>query len=280
MRIFSPIFFAIFPTILSASESAKPSDLSEKIGGVPLTNTILTSWANVIIFLILFRLAVGRAKIIPNRAQAVVETAVIGLRDLLEPIVGKRAMPLAFPLLLTLFVFILIQNWTGLFPGVGTIGWGSGTSFFHTHVEEPLIRPPTSDLNGTIALAAVSFGAWIILVLKFAGPIAILKDWFGNKADKSELAKPIYYALSVIFLLVGIIEVISVLIRPVTLSVRLFGNIYGGESLLHATSFAAPMYFMELLVGFVQALVFTLLSAVYIGLLCNHGDTHETEQPH
>ena len=77
------------------------------------------------------------------------------------------------------------------------------------------------------------------------------------------------------FLAVGVIEVISIAIRPVSLSFRLFGNVFGGESLLHGTFFAFPFYFLELLIGLVQALVFTLLVSVYIGLVCNHGDEHE-----
>jgi F-type H+-transporting ATPase subunit a len=77
-----------------------------------------------------------------------------------------------------------------------------------------------------------------------------------------------------VFFIVGFIEVFSIVIRPFTLSVRLFGNVFGGENLLHGTSFFFVFYFMELLVGLIQALVFTLLTSVYIGLLCNHGDDH------
>lgn len=276
-----PFFLLAFfsPTLLFASESPAPSSLSDQFFGLPITNTLFTGWVVAILFLVGLRIFVGKAKMIPGRGQAVLESAVTGLRDLWEPIVGKKAMPVAFPILITLFFFILIQNWTGLIPGVGTIGWGTGSSPLHVHVETPLFRPPTSDLNGTIALAAFSFLAWILIILKYAGPKVILLDWFGNKADKKELAAPMYWALSVIFLLVGVIEIVSILIRPITLSVRLFGNVFGGENLMHATSYSLPFYFMELLVGFVQALVFTLLSAVYIGLLCNHGD-HDEEEAH
>jgi F-type H+-transporting ATPase subunit a len=83
-----------------------------------------------------------------------------------------------------------------------------------------------------------------------------------------------------VFLAVGVIEVISILIRPVTLSVRLFGNVFGGESLLHNTSYFPAFYVLEILVGLLQAFVFTLLTAVYIGLICNHGDDHEAESGH
>ena len=139
-------------------------------------------------------------------------------------------------------------------------------------VTEAFIRPANADWNGTIALAAVAMFAWFAISLRYAGPKHMLYDWFGNKAERSELATYIYYPLSVIFFLVGFIEIVSICIRPFTLSVRLFGNVFGGENLLHSTGFIFPFYFLEILVGFVQALVFTLLLSVYIGLLCNHGD--------
>jgi len=242
--------------------------------GLPITNSILTSWVITIAIIIGVRLLIGTPKIIPTRGQAIIEDAVSGLRDLYAPIVGKKAMPMAFPVLITLFFFIVLHNWSGLLPFVGTVGWGHEVDG-HFHVLTPLIRPHTSELNGTIALALVSFGAWFIIVMRYAGPGLLIKDLFGNKADKKELAPAMYWGLSLVFLVVGVIEVVSIFIRPVTLSIRLFGNVFGGESLLHAMHFLPPFYFLELLVGFVQALVFTLLTAVYIGLICNHGDDHD-----
>ena len=168
----------------------------------------------------------------------------------------------------------------GLLPGVGTMGWGHDVEG-EFHLTKPLIRPFNSDFNGTIALALISFGGWAIIVLKYAGPALIIKDLFGNKAEKSETPGWLYPILSLVFLFVGLIEVFSIAIRPFTLSVRLFGNVFGGESLIHAMSsmqrwgLPMPFYFLELLIGFVQAFVFTLLISVYIGLLCNHGDDHD-----
>lgn len=263
---------------LLANVDIKASSLKDFLG-LPVTNSILTSWVVTILFLVIGRLVVGRIKTVPGRAQGVAEQIVEGLRGLWEPIVGKKAMPWAFPVLFTLFIFILIHNWSGLLPGVGTIGWGHD-EHGHFHVHTPLIRPHTADFNGTLALALVSFGAWLILIFKYAGPKLIWQDLFGNKADKKELAPFIYYGLSIIFLLVGFIEVGSIAIRPFTLSVRLFGNVFGGENLLHGTGFAFPFYFLEILVGLVQATVFTLLSAVYIGLICNHGDHDEHAEDH
>ena len=151
----------------------------------------------------------------------------------------------------------------------------------HFHLTRPWIRPHNADFNGTIALALISFGAWAIIVFKFAGPKLIIKDLFGNKADKAETPGWLYPVLSLVFLVVGLIEVFSIAIRPFTLSVRLFGNVFGGENLLHGTGFFFVFYFMELLVGVIQALVFTLLTAVYIGLLCNHeGGDHAHDAAH
>ncbi|HSI09764.1 MAG: F0F1 ATP synthase subunit A [Rariglobus sp.] len=247
--------------------------------GLPITNSILTSWVITIAIILFIRWMVGTPKLVPSRGQAIIEDAVTGLRDLYEPIVGKKAMPMAFPVLVTLFIFIVLHNWSGLLPFVGTVGWGHNDPVTGKFiVDTAVLRPHTSELNGTIALAIVSFGAWFVIVMKYAGPGLLIKDLFGNKADKKELAPAMYWGLSLVFLIVGFIEVVSIFIRPVTLSMRLFGNVFGGENLLHAMHFLPPFYFLELLVGFVQGLVFTLLTAVYIGLICNHGDDHHDDE--
>ncbi|MFT3830390.1 MAG: F0F1 ATP synthase subunit A [Opitutaceae bacterium] len=239
--------------------------------GLPVTNSMVTSWVVSLLILAGLRLMVKKPQLIPSRGQAIVESALEALRGLYQPIIGKKAFPAAFPVLVCLFLYILLQNWSGLIPGVGSVGLGHVIAG-KFHVTEPFIRPANADWNGTIALAIVAMLAWAYLILRYAGPKMVLYDLFGNKADKSELATYIYYPLSVIFLLVGFIEVVSIAIRPFTLSVRLFGNVFGGENLLHSTGFLFPFYFLETLVGFVQALVFTLLLSVYIGLICNHGD--------
>lgn len=261
----------------SAHASVEPSAAKLfEVAGLPITNSMVTGWVVSLVVLLGLRLMVKQPQLIPSRGQAIVESALDGLRNLFEPIVGKKAFGAAFPVLVCLFLFILLQNWSGLFPGVGSVGFGHEVDG-HFHVTEPFIRPANADWNGTIALAAVAMLAWFYIVVRFAGVKLIMFDLFGNKADKKELAAAIYYPLSLIFIIVGFIEVFSIMIRPFTLSVRLFGNVFGGENLLHATGFVFPFYFLETLVGFVQALVFTLLLAVYIGLLCNHGDDHDHE---
>lgn len=246
------------------------------IAGLPVTNSIVTSWVVAIVLIVAIRLAVRRPKLIPTAGQAVVESLVQGILDLTSPIVGSKVAKHTFPLLVGLFIFILIQNWSGLFPGVGTLFWGN----------EPLVRPGNADMNGTVALAVVATLGWLYFIVRYAGPKAILFDIFGNKAEKKEIPAVIYYFLFLIFFAVGLIEIVSIMFRPVSLSFRLFGNVFGGENLMHAMSamgrwgLPIPFYFLEVLIGFVQALVFTLLVSVYIGLICNHGDDHHEEGAH
>ena len=270
-------------TASSASEGEGVAAAATKLvdfgNGWAITNSMATGWATSAVLICVILFAVRKPQILPTKSQAVFESLLEGLRDLFEPIVGKKAFPAAYPLLVTFFVFILIQNWTGLLPGVGTIGKGYGEHWWNLeHLTEPWIRPFTADFNGTIALALVSFGAYLIIIFKYAGPKLILWDLFGNKADKAETPVWLYPFLSLVFLIVGCIEVFSIAIRPFTLSVRLFGNVFGGENLLHGTGFIFIFYFMELLVGLIQATVFTLLTSVYIGLICNHGDEHEHQE--
>lgn len=266
----------------SAAESAGVESKAMpifSIGPLPVTNSMVTSWVVALVLIVVIRLAIGKARLVPTRAQAVVENLVQGILDLTAPIVGPKVAKPTFPLLIALFTFILIQNWSGLFPGVGTIYMTDHKSGEWME----LIRPGNADMNATLALAAVAFLGWFYFIMRYAGPAFVLKDIFGNKADKKETPAVIYYPLYIIFFAAGLIEVISIAFRPVSLSFRLFGNIFGGENLMHAMSgiekwgLPAPFYFLELLIGFVQAFVFTLLVSVYIGLICNHGDEHHEE---
>src|SRR5258708_3819106 len=275
--------FFVFASSAFAADSEGVSPTASKLidfgNGWAITNSMVTGWAISAFIVILILWLVGKPKILPSKGQAIVESVIEALRDLLEPIVGKTAFPMAFPLLVCFFIFILVHNWMGLIPGVGTIGWGHEVDG-HFELTRPLIRPFNSDFNGTIALALISFGAWLIIIFKYAGVKVIAFDLFGNKAEKSETPAALYAVLSIVFILVGFIEVGSILIRPFTLSVRLFGNVFGGENLLHGTGFFFVFYFIELLVSLIQAFVFTLLSSVYIGLICNHGDDHAHEAAH
>ena len=269
--------------IVSAAQAAGDGGVSPsayqltEIYGLPITNSMVTSWAFSIAIIMVFRWASGRPKLIPGKGQAIVESLIEGIREIIAPIVGRRMVKPTFPLLLGFFTFILIHNWSGLLPGVGSFGIREGGHLTYFY------RPANTDLNMTLALAIVSFVAWGYFVIRYAGPRVLIHDLFGNKADKEDTPATMYYLLFLVFFAVGFIEIISILLRLVSLSVRLYGNMFGGENLLVSIMGMAPwwlpiplpFYLLETLIGLVQALVFTLLVAVYIGLICNHeGEEH------
>lgn len=224
-------------------------------------------------------------------AQNVFELLVEFLFGRVESIVGPKLAPKAFPLLATLFIFILVSNWFGLLPGVGTVGWGHGHGFLTIgagahDMTDPILRPPTGDLNLTIGLAVTAFLVWLYITISEIGVVGFIKHTFGSKGG---LKGFMGIVVAGVFLFVGAIELVSIAIRPLTLSVRLYGNVFAGESVIHAMStmmdnagpilsflgsvlLPIPFYFMELLVGLLQAMVFTLLCAVYIQLSTTHDD--------
>lgn len=273
--------FSLFGLSAQSALAVSPSayKLVEDTGifGLPITNSMVTSWVISLLLILLIRLAVKKPQLIPTRGQAVVEDTVAGIRGIVEPIVGKRMIGVTFPLLICLFFFILIHNWSGMIPGVGAFGLvdENGTLKYW-------MRPGNADLNMTIGLALIAaVASWGYFVLRYAGAKLLFYDLFGNKANPAEMPKLIYIMLFPIFFAVGLIEVVSIIFRPVSLSFRLFGNVFGGENLLTNITgifgyiVPVPFYFLELLIGLVQALVFTILTAVYIGLICNHGDDEE-----
>jgi len=271
-----PLFVLTGSAAFGAEKGVSPSPYQlTELFGLPITNSILTTWVISLVLIVSVRLWVGKPRLIPNKGQAVIESLIDGLRGLLEPIVGKRAFPMAFPLLIGLFIFILIHNWSGLFPGVGVFG------FYDEHGQlKYWMRPANADLNSTLGMAFVAMLAWLFISIKVSGVKFFIWELFGNKADKAETPGPIYLLLIPIFLVVGVIEMVSIAFRPVSLSFRLFGNVFGGENLLSSMTGMAPFlvpipfYFYEVLVGVVQALIFTLLVAIYIGLMTNHDEEH------
>ena len=182
----------------------------------------------------------------------------------------------------TIFIFILFVNWFGLIPGVGTIGWGHYDPSTGFRVDRPLLRGGNADLNMTTAMAAVFFALWLVWAIQAQGVGGFLKHLFAPKGETTGVLKVL---MAVIFFMVGWLEVISILFRPVSLSFRLYGNIYAGESILEAMAHMVPVwlawlppipfYFMEILVGVVQALVFMLLTAVFTMLITQHDNGPE-----
>lgn len=282
--------FTDLPTLfLAAGSIAAP-----QLPGVGwFTNSILVAGIVTVAVLLFVRMATRRMELIPGGKQNFVELLIEFLYGQVEGIVGKQVAPKAFPLLATVFILILSANWFGLVPGVGTIGFGvADKPLTLEYVEVPLLRPATADLNMTLAIATVFMGVWFWLSIAELGVWGTIMHIFGPKGG---LKGPLMIALLPIFLFVGIIEVVSIAFRPMSLSLRLLGNIYAGETLLHTmgnlgetlglTGFMAfiasvllplPFYFLEILVGALQATVFSLLCAVYIKL----STTHEEGEHH
>lgn len=257
-----------------------------------ITNSTLVAVIVVALILWFAKKATTNMTLVPHKAQNFMEAVVEFFYGQVESVVGKKVAPSCFPLLMTLFIFILVSNWFGLLPGVGTIGWGEGTGPLSVKdVHDPLFRPATADLNMTLAMALSFFLFWIYITVRETGVWGFLVHTFGPKGGLKGIMGLV---MAVIFFIVGIIEVFSILLRNVTLPMRLFGNIYAGESVLHTMStmldskgapwdtlgailLPLPFYFMELLVGLLQALVFTLLCAVYINLSTAHDEEHGEE---
>ncbi len=251
-----------------------------------ITNSMV-AMAIVAFGLIVFaQLATRNIQMVPTGLQNFAEWLVESLQDFLGGILGDKLVKQTFWYFATVFLFILSANWFGLLPGVGTVGWGSeGAHGFH--VTEPLLRGANADLNMTLALAVGFFVMWLVWSVRSNGVGGFLSHIFLYRGEATGGMKLL---LLVMFFMVGFLEVISIMIRPVSLTFRLFGNIYAGESLLetmlHKGGFLAalPFYGLELMVGAIQALVFTLLTAVFTALMCQHdeghGEEHATQEAH
>lgn len=260
-----------------------------------VTNSTVVALVALLLILWLSRKATTNMQLVPHAAQNFFESLVEFLYLRIESIVGAKVAPRAFPLLATLFIFILVSNWLGLVPGVGTIGWGEGQGFLVVkHMEAPLLRPPTADVNMTLGMAICFMIIWWFITMREVGFVGFLKHTFGAKGGLKGI---IGLFVAVVFFVVGVIEVVSIMFRPMSLSLRLYGNIFAGETLLHtmatlldgkgavwemlgAILFPLPFYFMELLIGLLQAVVFTLLCAVYIQLSTSHDEEHAHEEHH
>jgi F-type H+-transporting ATPase subunit a len=243
--------------------------------GFPITNSMVVSWIVAVGLIIFARVATRDMKGVPGGAQNFLEWLVEGLYNFLERIIGPRLVKRTFWFLATIFIFILANNWLGLIPGAGVIGWGHQTPNGFV-VDQPFFRGANADLNLTLAMALVFFACWIIWGLQEVGPVGFLKELFAPKGESTGLLKVL---MIVVFFAAGWLEVISILFRPVSLSFRLYGNIFAGENMLETMSrkipalgwlLPIPFYFMEMLVGLVQAMVFMLLCAVFTLLMCPH----------
>ena len=258
------------------------------IGPLPVTNSMIVTWIVAAGLIIFAQYATRKIKDVPEGAQNFWEWMVEGLYNFLEGIIGAKLVHKTFWFFATIFIFILFTNWFGLIPGVGTIGWGVTDPNGHFEMTRPWLRGGNADLNMTFAMAMVFFACWTVWALQAHGPIGFLMHIFAPKGETTGLLRLL---MIVVFFAVGFLEVFSILFRPVSLSFRLYGNVFAGEQMLETMSrmvpgwlasifLPIPFYFMEILVGIVQALVFMLLTAVFTLLICQeeegHGEAHHS----
>lgn len=224
--------------------------------GLPVTNTLIMAWVAMGVLVIGSLLALGRPEFVPRRAaQNFVEAVIEASLGFVESVVGSRKeAERFFPIVATVFFFILVANWLGIFPGVGSIGFSAagehGSDFL------PLLRSMNSDINMTLALAIAA-----VVTVQVFGIVTLGVLRYGRKYIN--FSNPILF-------FVGILEAVSELAKAVSFSFRLFGNIFAGEVLLTVIAFLvpflAPLPFLglEIFVGFMQALVFAMLTLVFL----------------
>ena len=221
------------------------------VWGLPITNTLLMSWA-VIIILGALAFVIGRnVKLIPSRFQTLLESLFGFVYDYIAETLESRDMARKFfPLLLTIFLFVFTANMLEFTPGIGSVG------IFHNGEFAPLFRSANTDLNATLALAIISF-----FVIEITGIVTIGIFKYSQKFISFK---------SVMGFAVGIIELFSEIARLISFSFRLFGNIFAGEVLILVVShfvpyiLPVPLMMFEVFVGFIQAAIFALLTLFFI----------------
>lgn len=269
----------LLPAAAAGEGHVMPLYAEPVIDGWFITNSMVMVWIATALIIVFSRIATRRMTLVPEGVQNVAEWMVESLYSFLESLVGPHMIKRTFWFLGSIFFLIVTTNYLGLMPGVGTIGRNVMIDG-HPHYI-PFLRGGNADLNMTAAMASVFAVLWFYWAISENGFKGFLAHIFAPKGD----FKGIMLVLLVpVFLFVGFLEVISIMIRPVALSFRLFGNIFGGEQTLEklmavapkwlAFAPALPFMFIELLVCFVQALVFTLLCSIFIKLICDHGDEH------
>jgi F-type H+-transporting ATPase subunit a len=249
--------FSFIATAYAAEEAGIHVALKPYIVGelfsVPITATLITTW------LVMFLLIAGafflsrKMTLVPKKIQSVAEMLVGGILDYMTDVLENRKMALKyFPIVSTIFIFILALNWFGLLPGVTAIGLDQDGYF------TPLLYPAATDLNITIAFAIIAF-----LTIEIAGVLTL--GLFKYAGKFFNFSSPLAF-------IIGIIELISEMARLISFSFRLFGNIFAGKTLLVVIIFfvpyimPVPLYAFELFVGFIQAFVFAILTLFFIKL--------------
>lgn len=237
------------------------------VGGLPLTATLLTAWICMVILLLVSMRIKRKLTLVPGKLQNVFEMLIGGAFDYTAEVLGSRQLAQKyFPIIMTIFLFVLTMNWVELIPGVGSIGVWHGTGA-DRHLL-PFFHGPYADLNNTIAIALVSF-----VMVEFAGITVVgLRQYSGKFFN---LHSPLGFVI-------GLIELISEFVRIVAFSFRLFGNVFAGQILLMivmllTTAYIVPVPFMayEAFVGLIQAFIFAVLTLYFLKLAVM--DPHKQE---
>ena len=253
------------------------------VGNFTITNSLLSSWLTVAILVIFFFALSKKVTKIPRGLQNIFEIILEQALNLADSVTGERAKSEKFlPITLTLFLFILVNNWLGLLPGFGTIG-------FLEHQEGhlafiPLLRGGSADLNFTLALAIFSVVMANVMGIIMVGTWEHFNKFINMKAFIA-IPKEVKEDISVLLVnpikaFVGVVEFIGEIAKIASLSFRLFGNIFAGEVLLasmmalFAFFLPLPFMFLEIIVGLIQALIFSLLTLVFMTIAMENHEEH------
>jgi len=269
-----------------------PPEVIFYIGPLPVTNALLGTWISIIALLLVFFFGTRRRDLIPSGMQNAVEWIIEYLLNLTEGVSGKVKARKFFPLVATFFIFILFCNLLDIFPGVDTIGTVNLIALRSAHLSvpstffllgdysdklTPWVRPGTSDLNLTLALALVSVIVTQIFGFYTLGAKQQLSKYFNFKAFRHGFQGPIEF-------FVGLIELVTEISRILSFSFRLFGNIFAGSAVLAVFAWLLPFVSdavfipFELFVGFVQALIFALLTLVFLEIGTTSHEFEEDEK--
>lgn len=266
------------PNILDMEISLAAEEITQ-IASFPITNTLILSWIAMGILVFFAALSTYRLALVPGGLQNLMEVVIEQAYNFIKGVIGSdKDTQKVFPIVVTFFVFILLSDWLGLIPGVGTIGI-SGPSFADSASVAtsakgaategkhflPFLRAPTSDLNTTLAYAVIS-----VIITNLFGIAAI--GFFKHVGKFISFKSPIAF-------FVGFLETIAEVAKIISFSFRLFGNIFAGEVLLIVIAtlipYIAPLPFLglEVFVGFIQALVFSMLTLIFIKVAITHHET-------
>ncbi len=277
--VFGPLgasFFGIeVPSFMAVPKPhiALPSERLFEVAGFPITNTLIAAWLSIIVLAVLFYVCTRKMKLIPGKLQNLAEMAVEALLSFVKSVAGEKHARLLFPVVATIFIYVITNAYLALLPFFGTIvvTGQAGTAV-------PLFRSANTDINVPLSIAVMSFIFVEFWGMKSLGAFRYLGEFFNfgqigrgvKELFKGKIRPAITnIAFGFINLFVGMLEIFSHLIRIISFTFRLFGNMTAGEMLLLVSAFLIPLIFtipfygLELLIGFIQALIFAGLTLVF-----------------